>query len=139
MSNTPSYQGLSQAAGSGGLLGRIGSFFGGGGTPAYLGEGRPSTGSGGGLLGVGTPAYRAAPVVTPPKVESTSTQTVATARATGAPTSYEEGAQERAQCEAAAAEESIEPARMAHAVLACRIEPDPLGSGPIAIVIPRQG
>ena len=39
--STPSYLGQNQPTGdSGGLLGRIGSFFGGGGTPAYAAAGQ---------------------------------------------------------------------------------------------------
>ena len=118
--NTPSYhQVASQLAANGGWLGRFGNFFGGGSTPAYLGEGQPSAGSAGGFLGGGTPAYRPAPVVKPK--ESTPTENTST--------------------EAKAPDEktSTEHPAMAQAVYACPVDPDPFGSGPIAIVIPRQG
>ena len=64
---TPSYQGSNQptADGGGSWFGRLGSFFGGGGTPTYAGIGQP-TGIVG-ALGGGAPAYAPAPVVTPPK------------------------------------------------------------------------
>lgn len=119
--NTPSYhQVASQLATNGGWLGRFGNFFGGGSTPAYLGEGQPSPGSAGGFLGGGTPAYRPAPVVKPKEIapnEKTSTET-------------------NAPIEQAS---TTEQATMAQAVYACPVDPDPFGSGPIAIIVPRQG
>lgn len=63
---TPVYQGLGQpqASTASGFLGRLGSFFGGAGTPQYLGSGQPSLGNGS-LLGSVTTAYKPAPVVEP--------------------------------------------------------------------------
>jgi hypothetical protein len=57
---TPTYQGADQpAAGNGsGLLGRLGSLFGGE-TPAYSGDGQPSSSVG--VLGRVTPAYAPGP------------------------------------------------------------------------------
>ena len=119
--NTPSYhQVASQLASNGGWLGRFGNFFGGGSTPAYLGEGQPSAGSAGGFLGGGTPAYRLAPVVKPKEVtptESTSTEAKAPIEKTS----------------------TTEHPVMAQAMYACPIDPDPFGSGPITIIVPRQG
>jgi len=117
---TPSYDQMiaSQLAANGGWLGRFGNFFGGGSTPAYVGDGQPSAGSAGGLLNVSTPAYRPAPVVKPKETAPTETST-----------------EQSAPIEAT----SPEQLHMAHAVYGCPIDPDPFGSGPIAIVIPRQG
>jgi hypothetical protein len=60
---TPNYLGAAQpgARSGSGLLARIGSYFGGGGTPAYIGKGQPVP-TAGGLLKPATPAYAAAPV-----------------------------------------------------------------------------
>lgn len=60
---TPTYLGAAQPnAGNGdGLIARIGSYFGNGGTPAYAGKGQPSPAAGA-LLRRATPAYAAAPV-----------------------------------------------------------------------------
>ncbi len=60
---TPNYLGAVQPnAGNGqGLIARIGSYFGGGGTPAYAGRGQPVPVAGG-LLRPATPGYAAAPV-----------------------------------------------------------------------------
>ena len=61
---TPNYLGAAQpqlSIGTG-LLGRIGSYFGSGGTPAYRGAGQPAPMNNGGLLRPATPAYVAAPV-----------------------------------------------------------------------------
>ena len=102
MSATPNYQGSGQAVADngGGLLGFFSGIFGGGGTPAYSGDGQPSSSASGGFLGGGTPAYQAAP---PPPPPPPTTQT-------------------------------------ATATMECpQFDPDPFGSGPIAIVIPRQG
>ena|SRR5688572_3969240 len=118
---TPSYhQVASQLAANGGWLGRFGNFFGGGSTPAYLGEGQPSAGSAGGILSVGTPAYRLAPVVKPK--ESTPTENTSS----GMQSPNEKASMPEYQA-------------MAQAMYACPVDPDPFGSGPIAIVIPRQG
>ena len=57
---TPTYQGNGQPQADSGFLSRFGSWFGGGGTPAYVGEGQPSSVSSG-FLGSGTPAYKSAP------------------------------------------------------------------------------
>lgn len=59
---TPTYQGAGQPiVESGGWLGSLGTFFGGG-TPAYAGNGQPSAGAG--VLG-GAPVYASAPVTVP--------------------------------------------------------------------------
>ena len=60
---TPSFRGAGQpAADNGGSwFGRVGSLFGGGITPAYAGDGQPSS-RGAGMLGTATPAYAPAPV-----------------------------------------------------------------------------
>jgi hypothetical protein len=60
---TPNYLGVVQpnASSGQGLLARIGSYFGNGGTPAYAGTGQPAPVAGG-LLRPATPAYAAAPV-----------------------------------------------------------------------------
>lgn len=60
---TPNYLGGAQsnAGNSGGLLARIGSYFGSGGTPAYAGKGQPRPVAGG-LLRPSSPAYAAAPM-----------------------------------------------------------------------------
>lgn len=61
---TPSYRGTAQPiAKSDGLLGRLGSYFGSGSTPAYAGSGQPQ--ARGGLLAVSTPIYASAPVREP--------------------------------------------------------------------------
>ena len=93
-SSTPTYQGASapSAGDAGGILGALASLVGGGGgTPAYAGNGQPAPGAGG-LLGIATPPYAAAPVAT-----------------------------------------------AADAVPCPVVDPDPFGSGPIAIVIRRDG
>jgi hypothetical protein len=108
-SNTPAYQGpgLPVARNGNGWLGRFGYFFGGGGTPQYLGDGQPSSGSAGAFLGGSTPVYMTAPVAKPPTEQS------------------QEGT-------------SMDPA-MAQAMTGCPVDPDPFGSGPIAIIVPRAG
>lgn len=60
---TPNYLGAAQAQPNmgTGLLGRLGSYFGGGGTPAYRGVGQPMPAIGG-LLRPAAPAYAAAPL-----------------------------------------------------------------------------
>lgn len=61
---TPPYLGTAQPiAKSDGLLGRLGSYFGSGSTPAYAGRGQPQ--ARGGLLAVATPIYASAPVREP--------------------------------------------------------------------------
>ena len=61
---TPNYLGAAQAQPSNGsgLLGRLGSYFGGGGTPAYRGAGQPVPANTGGLLRPSAPAYAVAPL-----------------------------------------------------------------------------
>jgi hypothetical protein len=61
---TPNYRGAVQSLPSNGngLLGRIGSYFGSGGTPMYRGAGQPAPAFAGGLLRPAAPAYVAAPV-----------------------------------------------------------------------------
>ena len=61
---TPNYLGAAQPLPSNGagLFGRIGSYFGNGGTPAYRGVGQPVTVISGGLLRPMTPMYAAAPL-----------------------------------------------------------------------------
>jgi len=61
---TPTYLGAATPhAGNGdGLLSRLGSYFGGGGTPVYAGKGQPAPVITGGLLQRTGPAYVAAPV-----------------------------------------------------------------------------
>ena len=114
MSNTPAYHQVSGqppvGISDGGWLGRLGALLGGGGTPAYLGEGQPTPGTAGSFLGT-TPAYKPAPIVTP-------TEHAATVDGSMAHAPIEQG-----------------PAQ----VIACPVDPDPFGSGVIAIVIPRQG
>lgn len=59
--STPTYLGAGQSiAKTGGLLGTISSYLGGGGTPSYAGGGQPSAKSSG-LLAISSPAYAAAP------------------------------------------------------------------------------
>ena len=108
--NTPAYQGPSTPNGNGnGWLGRFGNFLGGGGTPQYLGDGQPSSASMGTFFGGSTPAYNPAPVAKTP-TENASTESAST-----------------------------EQQAMAQAVTGCPVDPDPFGSGPIAIIVPRQG
>ena len=61
---TPNYLGAvqPQPSNGNGLLGRLGSYFGGGGTPAYRGAGQPVPANTGGLLRPSAPAYAVAPV-----------------------------------------------------------------------------
>ena len=70
---TPAYQGTGQpiADGGSGFLGRLGSFFGGGGTPTYAGDGQPSSSGGGGYLGGGSPAYASVTAATQLKRDTT--------------------------------------------------------------------
>ncbi len=65
---TPAYQGAAQqtADNGGGLFGRLGSLFGGGGTPSYAGIGQPTTGSTG-YLGGSAVAYAPAPAAPKPE------------------------------------------------------------------------
>jgi hypothetical protein len=109
--NTPAYQGPGSPVARNGVgwLGRIGHFFGGGGTPMYFGDGQPSSGSSGIFLGGSTPVYKPAPVPKPP-TESTSTESAST-----------------------------EQPAMAQAMTGCPVDLDPFGSGPIAIIVPRPG
>lgn len=73
--NTPAYQGPGNplARNGNGWLGRFGHFFGGGGTPQYLGDGQPSSGSKGTFFGASTPAYKPSPIAEPP-TENTSNE-----------------------------------------------------------------
>ena len=68
---TPAYQGTGQqsADNGGSVFGRLGSFFGSGGTPSYAGVGQPATGSTG-YLGGSAVAYAPAPTVTKPESSS---------------------------------------------------------------------
>ena len=61
---TPNYLGAvqPQPSNGNGLLGRLGSYFGSGGTPAYRGAGQPVPANTGGLLRPSAPAYAVAPV-----------------------------------------------------------------------------
>ena len=70
---TPTYQGPGQplATNGSGLLGRLGSLFGGGATPRYLGDGQPS--SSGGFFDGSTPAYLPAPDLEPTPSQDPST------------------------------------------------------------------
>src|SRR5690348_534516 len=106
--NTPAYQGPGNAgAGNGnGWLGRFGNFLGGGGTPQYLGDGQPSAGSSGTFIGGSMPAYKPVPVAQP---------------STG---------------NASSENASTEQQAMAQAMTGCPVDPDPFGSGPIAIIVP---
>lgn len=66
---TPSYLGVGQpAAKSGGLFGRLGSYFGNE-TPAYAGAGQPARHARR-LLAIPTPAYAAAPMREPLEAEA---------------------------------------------------------------------
>jgi hypothetical protein len=56
---TPSYKGPNQPTADNGFWSGFGSFFGGG-TPAYKGDGQPSTGASG-FLGSVKPAYKSVP------------------------------------------------------------------------------
>ncbi len=56
---TPAYKGYGQPQVDSGFLSGFGSWFGSGGTPAYIGEGQPSSTSSG-FFGSGTPAYKSA-------------------------------------------------------------------------------
>ncbi len=57
---TPSYKGPNQPQADNGFLSGLGSWFGGGGTPAYVGEGQPSSSSAG-FFGASSPGYKALP------------------------------------------------------------------------------
>ena len=119
MTNTPTYHQVASqppADSGSGWLGRLGALLGGGGTPAYLGDGQPPPNAAGGFLGT-TPAYKPAPVATP--TEHAATENGSTAHAP--------------------IEQSPEQMGAAQAVFACPVDPDPFGAGPIAIVIPRPG
>ena len=107
--STPTYLGKGQPlANSSGLLGRLGSYFGGGGTPAYAGEAQPSAVSRGGLLAGASPAYAAA---------------------AARPASAASGSQEAAP--SCVTEGEAEPPAPV------MIDPEALAAGQIAIVIPR--
>ncbi|HEU0029890.1 MAG TPA: hypothetical protein VFQ53_04600 [Kofleriaceae bacterium] len=121
---TPSYLGAAHPVSSdgGGLLGRLGSYFGGG-TPIYAGSGQPQPAASGGLLRGQAPIYLAAP---PPKVEPKQET-----KQTDVPTSA--AAPIDSPCEAAPIESPCEAALME-----CPIDPEAIAAGHIAIVIPRQ-
>ena len=57
---TPIYNGSGQPQLDTGFWSGLGGWLGGGATPAYVGEGQPSSASSG-FLGSGTPAYKSAP------------------------------------------------------------------------------
>jgi hypothetical protein len=57
---TPSYKGSNQPQADSSFWSGFGSWFGGGTTPAYAGEGQPSSASSR-FLGSGTPAYKSVP------------------------------------------------------------------------------
>jgi hypothetical protein len=57
---TPTYKGPNQPQADNGFLSGLGSWFGGGATPPYVGEGQPSSSSSG-FFGSGTPAYKSVP------------------------------------------------------------------------------
>lgn len=83
---TPNYHGAAQpqlSIGTG-LLGRIGSYFGSGGTPMYRGAGQPAAVNGG-LLRPATPAYVAAPVKAQIAEEIAEAQAVAESEASACP------------------------------------------------------
>jgi hypothetical protein len=107
----PSYVGGGQSSGrSTSWFGRLSSYFGGGGTPAYQGEGQPTSTGNGFLFGVGTPAYLT------PSAKPADSQPCET---------------EALPSEACAGGEA--------AAVMCPIDPQALADGKIAIVIPRQG
>ncbi len=117
---TPSYLGTGQSTTSsgGGLLGRLGSYFGGG-PPIYAGSGQTLPAATGSLLGAQAPIYLApAPK---PKVETFAVQTSSAA-------SFE------MPCDAAPIVSPCEPTLME-----CPIDPEALAAGHIAIIVPRQG
>ena len=68
---TPTYQGAGQPSPDSGVgwLGQLGSFLGGGATPAYAGDGQPSS-SGAGFFGSSTPAYGSALSSQPPSTQA---------------------------------------------------------------------
>lgn len=83
---TPNYLGVTQpiASSGQGLLARIGSYFGNGGTPAYAGKGQPVS-IAGGLLRPATPAYVAAPVKEQFVEDNAAAQVVADSEASACP------------------------------------------------------
>jgi hypothetical protein len=83
---TPNYLGPAQAQPNmgTGLLGRLGSYFGGGGTPAYRGVGQPMPAIGG-LLRPTAPAYAAAPVKEQVAEEIAAAQAAAESEASACP------------------------------------------------------
>ena len=108
--NTPAYQGSSNPnAGNGN--GWLGRFgnFFGGGGTPVYFGDGQPSSASGSFLGGATPAYKSAPPAKP---------------------SMETSPYENA---------SSEQQAMAQAMTACPVDPDPFGSGPIAIIIPRQG
>lgn len=112
---TPAYQGANQppADSGGGLFGRLGSFFGGGGTPMYAGIGQPI----GGIGAVGnSPAYAAAPTK-----DAKPTQPA-----------------QAAQTDAKSMTTALAPCPCPLDPVCCPIDPAALAAGQIAIVIPRE-
>src|SRR5262245_2135410 len=107
--NTPAYQGPGNpvARNGNGWLGRVGLFFGGGGTPLYFGDGQPSSGSTGTFFGAATPVYKPAPIVRPP-TENTSNENAS----------------------------SIPAQAMAQVMAACPVDADQFAPGSIALLIP---
>lgn len=83
----PNYLGAAkpQPSNGDGLLGRIGSYFGSGGTPAYRGAGQPAPVINGGLLRPATPAYVAAPVKEQIAVDNAAAQAATESEASACP------------------------------------------------------
>ena len=67
---TPAYKGTGQPLAVSGWLGGLGSWFGGGSTPAYAGAGQPAP-SASGYLGGSTPGYKPAPTTPSPSTAAT--------------------------------------------------------------------
>lgn len=116
---TPAYQGANQppADNGGSWFGRLGSFFGGGGTPSYAGLGQPNGSVG--ALG-SAPAYAPAPVVTPPKDAQASQPGQAV------------------QTDPMGTNAALAPRACPLDPVCCPIDPAAIAAGQIAIVIPRE-
>ena len=80
---TPSYFGSTDQLQTGGLLGRLSSYFGGSGTPPYAGVGQPASNTG--PLGGTTPMYAAPPQQRDPVAPTCSCATVAEQETTSCP------------------------------------------------------